>query len=99
MVVLATMAAGMAAEMHVRVSEADHGLLHRHKRFAFAVVVCILVLGIWRSLLRGRFPAYAAPLYLVLAVDDFALDCYQRKVDSALGRPPTLPRKATVDDT
>ena len=49
------------------------------------VVVCILVLGIWRSLLRGRFPARAAPLYLVLAVDDFALDYYQRKVDSALG--------------
>lgn len=124
-VTLATMAAGMAAEMHVLVSEADHELLHRHKRFAFAVVACILVLGIWRSLLRGRFPTRAAPLYMLLAVtgagltvtaaywggelvykqgvsvraiDDFALDSYQRKVDSALGRPPTLPRKAVVDD-
>ena len=34
----------------------------------------------------------------VRAIDDFALDSYQRKVDSALGRPPTLPRKAAVDD-
>lgn len=124
-VTLATMAAGMAAEMHVLVSEADHELLHRHKRFAFAVVACILVLGIWRSLLRGRFPSRAAPLYMLLAltgagltvtaaywggelvyklgvsvraIDDFALDSYQRKVDSALGRPPTLPRKTADDD-
>jgi len=65
---LGTMAAGMAAEMHVLISEADHALLHRHKNFAFAVVACIVVLAIWRGVLRGGFPARAAPLYMLLAL-------------------------------
>lgn len=67
-VTLATMAAGMAAEMNVQMSETDHATLHTHKYFAFSVVAAILVLALWRTVLRGRFPRRAAPLYLLIAL-------------------------------
>ncbi|MGE0387257.1 MAG: DUF2231 domain-containing protein [Gammaproteobacteria bacterium] len=65
---IGTMAAGMAAEMHVVLSARTHDLVHTHKSFAFAVVACVVTLAVWRAVLRGRFPRRAAPIYLVLAL-------------------------------
>jgi uncharacterized membrane protein len=67
-ITLGTMAAGMAAEMNVQMTESDHATLHTHKYFAFSVVAVVIVLALWRSALGGRFPRRAAPLYLVLAL-------------------------------
>jgi uncharacterized membrane protein len=72
-ITLATMAAGMAAEMNVQMSETDHATLHTHKYYAFSLVAAIVVLAVWRSILRGRFPLRAAALYMALALGAAAL--------------------------
>ena len=72
-ITLATMAAGMTAEMNVQMSETDHATLHTHKYYAFSLVAAIVVLAVWRSILRGRFPLRAGALYMTLALGAAAL--------------------------
>jgi uncharacterized membrane protein len=86
-ITLGTMAAGMAAEMNVQMTESDHATLHTHKYFAFSVVAVVIVLALWRSALGGRFPRRAAPLYLVLALSAGRSDRNHRLLGRRTGLP------------
>ena len=64
----ASVAAGMAAEIHLLISPEAHATLTLHKKLGFAVAGCIAALSIWRATSKGRFPARGGLAYLAVAL-------------------------------
>lgn len=65
---IATVAAGLAAEVNLLISPSVHMTLTTHKRLGFAVLASLMVLLVWRGTLRGAFPARGWILYLLIAI-------------------------------
>ena len=65
---LATVAAGMTAEVYARPTVQAHWVLETHKILAFSVLALLAILVPWRAALRGRFPRRGAILFMVLGI-------------------------------
>lgn len=70
---VASVAAGMTAEVHLLINSETHQTLTTHKQLGFAVLGAIAVLVGWRALTRGGFPARAGLLYIALALGSAGL--------------------------
>ena len=66
--IVATVAAGMAAEVQLLITQDVHQVLDRHKLLGFSVLGGTLLLGGWRLAYRGAFPARGGPAYLALGL-------------------------------
>jgi uncharacterized membrane protein len=65
---MATVVAGMSAEVSLRVSHEVHQTLDVHKLLGFSGFGIVLLLCVWRLALGGQFPQRAAVLYCVLSL-------------------------------
>jgi uncharacterized membrane protein len=68
---LATIAAvstGMLAEVQLVIAHEVHEVLDAHKLFGFSALGGVVLLGVWRLLTRGSFPAGARTVYLGVAL-------------------------------
>jgi uncharacterized membrane protein len=63
-----TVISGLLAASNAAHDEAAHQVIEIHEKIGFIVLGIILVLLLWRILLRGRFPVRLSFLYVVLAV-------------------------------
>lgn len=70
---VATVAAGMAAEVMLKPSVAAHDTLDVHRTLAFAVSGVLALLLIWRIALRGRFPKKGGAIYGAMGILAIAL--------------------------
>lgn len=59
---------GLLAEANAPHVDAAHEILETHETLGFIIVVSILVLFIWRMVLKGKFPAKAMILYLLIGL-------------------------------
>ena len=66
--VTAAVAAGMTAEVSLRVTHEVHQTMDVHKLLGFGGLGLVLLLSSWRLALRGRFPQRAAMLYIALSL-------------------------------
>lgn len=65
---IATVAAGMVAEVYSSPTPEGHQTLDVHKLLGFASLAMILLLFAWRYLQRGHFPRRGGLLYLLLGL-------------------------------
>ena len=59
---------GLLAEGKVTHSEAAHEIIETHEALGFVIVGCIVVLLVWRLVLKGKFPVKAMILYLLIGL-------------------------------
>ena len=65
---VATIAAGMLAEVRLLIAPNVHQVLDTHKLLGFSACGGILLLLAWRLAQRGSFPARLGPIYLTAAI-------------------------------
>jgi uncharacterized membrane protein len=65
---VATIAAGMLAEVRLLISHETHQVLDTHKLLGFSALGGVLLLLGWRLATRGRFPARGGLAYLAMGV-------------------------------
>jgi uncharacterized membrane protein len=65
---VATVVAGLAAEMNLLINADVHQTLTTHKQLGFGVLAAIVLLTVWRASVGGAFPARFGLLYLLLAI-------------------------------
>jgi uncharacterized membrane protein len=70
---VATVVAGMVAEVNLLIGPVVHQTLTTHKQLGFVLLGAIVVLVGWRAALKGRFPVKGGLLYLVLAIGSAGL--------------------------
>jgi len=66
--VIATVIFGLIAEARAPHTDAGHALLKTHETLGFIVLGIILILTIWRIILKGKMPTKALAAYLVIAI-------------------------------
>jgi len=59
---------GLLAEANVPHQEAAHEIMETHETLGFIIVGAILILFVWRLILKGQFPARAMILYLLIGL-------------------------------
>jgi uncharacterized membrane protein len=59
---------GILAEANVPHREAAHEIMETHEILGFLIVGAILILFVWRLILKGQFPAKAMVLYLLIGL-------------------------------
>jgi uncharacterized membrane protein len=65
---VATIAAGMLAEIRLLIAPDVHQVLDTHKLFGFSACAGVVLLLAWRLAYRGRFPARGGLLYLAMGL-------------------------------
>ena len=65
---IATIAAGMLAEVQLLISHETHQVLDTHKLLGFSALGGVLLLLAWRLTQRGRFPSRGGLIYLTASV-------------------------------
>lgn len=59
---------GLLAEANVPHREAAHEIMETHETLGFIIVGAILILFVWRLILKGQFPTKAMILYLLIGL-------------------------------
>jgi uncharacterized membrane protein len=65
---VATIAAGMLAEVRLLISHETHQILDTHKLLGFSALGGVLLLLAWRLAARGKFPSRGGVIYLAAGV-------------------------------
>jgi uncharacterized membrane protein len=61
-----TVLTGLFAEANVVHNDAAHGIMETHETIGFFVLGTILILLIWRLLLKGKFPDKTSYIYVII---------------------------------
>ena len=65
---IVTVISGLLAESNVLHNDAAHEIMETHETLGFIVLGSILLLLIWRIILKGNFPGKAVWLYLIIGI-------------------------------
>lgn len=66
--VIATVIFGLIAEGRAPHTDAGHELLETHETIGFIVLGIVLILTIWRIILKGKLPVKGLAIYLIVSV-------------------------------
>ena len=66
--VIATVISGLVAESRAPHTDTGHELLETHETIGFIVLGIILLLTIWRIVLKGKLPVRRLVIYLIVSV-------------------------------
>jgi uncharacterized membrane protein len=64
---IVTVLTGLLAEANVVHNDAAHGIMETHETIGFFVLGAILILLIWRLVLKGKFPYKTSYIYMIIA--------------------------------
>lgn len=68
-----TIITGLIAEDTVHHSEAAHQIMETHETLGFVILALVLIILIWRLILKGQFPVKGKIFYIFIGISIFAL--------------------------